>query len=300
MKRLPLNLPGSVGLTEAEQPRQIESEFREFTDEEVKQAFAEFDLDHNQFVGVAEIKHIMALIGEKVTDDEIDEMIRMCDPDGFGQATFEGFYSVFGTKRVEAPVQEAPLDLELAEPEMDAELQSLSIFKALDQFSTEHELKTAYIKNIYRSFRTQDTAKTSRMNYAMFMAMLQVDDSPLIKRLFRLLDYDERGTVEIKDLVISMSNQTSASRLDKLKFAFLMFDEEGNGEITRDDLYRIILLNMGENASDDISLRVQDVLRLSGQDPRNEQAKIPFEDFMKIARIQSAILCPIVNLEGLK
>jgi hypothetical protein len=53
-----------------------------FTDHEIKEAFEAFDLDHNHFVGAAELRHVLINIGEQVTDDEVDEMIRMCDKDG--------------------------------------------------------------------------------------------------------------------------------------------------------------------------------------------------------------------------
>ncbi|CAE7944142.1 unnamed protein product [Symbiodinium sp. KB8] len=68
-------------------------EHRPFSDEEIKEAFATFDLDNNRFVGAAEISHILKLIGE----EEIDEMIRMCDTDGDGQVTFDEFYKMMTT-----------------------------------------------------------------------------------------------------------------------------------------------------------------------------------------------------------
>ena len=72
-----------------------------FTDEEIKEAFDAFDLDHNGFVGAAEIRHVLINIGETVTDEEVDEMIRMVDQDGDGQVSFEEFYvMVSGRKTV--------------------------------------------------------------------------------------------------------------------------------------------------------------------------------------------------------
>jgi len=41
-------------------------------------------MDRNNYIGVAEIKFILEAIGEDVTDEEIDEMIRMLDVDGDG------------------------------------------------------------------------------------------------------------------------------------------------------------------------------------------------------------------------
>jgi len=72
--------------------------------EDLRVAFREFDLDKNgcagqaplggcaqphfarlrtrSYVGAAEISHVLKSIGEKVTDDEVDEMILMADVDG--------------------------------------------------------------------------------------------------------------------------------------------------------------------------------------------------------------------------
>lgn len=58
-----------------------------FTDEEIYEAFRAFDLDKNNFVGAAEIRHVLINIGEQVTDEEVDEMIRMVDSDGDGQVS---------------------------------------------------------------------------------------------------------------------------------------------------------------------------------------------------------------------
>lgn len=60
--------------------------------DEIRQAFREFDLDRNGYVGAAEIAHVLASMGEKVTDDEIDEMILMADTDGDGQISFDEFH----------------------------------------------------------------------------------------------------------------------------------------------------------------------------------------------------------------
>ena len=78
-------------------PRDPQSKF---TDKEVRDAFTSFDLDKNEFVGAAELRHVLVNIGENVTDEEVDEMIRMCDTDGDGQVSYDEFYKmVTGKKR---------------------------------------------------------------------------------------------------------------------------------------------------------------------------------------------------------
>ena len=65
-----------------------------FSDEEIWEAFTAFDLDKNNFVGAAEIRHVLINIGEQVTDEEVDEMIRMIDRDGDGQVSFAEFFEM--------------------------------------------------------------------------------------------------------------------------------------------------------------------------------------------------------------
>jgi Ca2+-binding EF-hand superfamily protein len=47
--------------------------------------FQVFDKDGNGFISAAELRHVMTNLGEKLTDEEVDEMIREADIDGDGQ-----------------------------------------------------------------------------------------------------------------------------------------------------------------------------------------------------------------------
>lgn len=43
----------------------------EFTEKEIVEAFRAFDLDKNNYVGAAEIRHVLLNIGERPTDEEV-------------------------------------------------------------------------------------------------------------------------------------------------------------------------------------------------------------------------------------
>merc|ERR1712226_616208 len=45
------------------------------TEEELIESFKVFDRDGNGFISAAELRHVMTNLGEKLTDDEVDEMI---------------------------------------------------------------------------------------------------------------------------------------------------------------------------------------------------------------------------------
>merc|ERR1719419_2175360 len=59
------------------------------SEDEIKEAFKVFDKDGNGFISAAELRHVMTNLGEKLTDEEVDEMIRDDDI-----KVIQGFYLI--------------------------------------------------------------------------------------------------------------------------------------------------------------------------------------------------------------
>ena len=59
-------------------------------EDEIHEAFRVFDKDGNGYISSAELRHVMTNLGEKLTVEEVDEMIREADIDGDGQVNYEG------------------------------------------------------------------------------------------------------------------------------------------------------------------------------------------------------------------
>jgi calmodulin len=68
------------------------------TEDEIREAFKVFDKDGNGFISAAELRHVMTNLGEKLTDEEVDEMIREADVDGDGQVNYDEFVKMMLSK----------------------------------------------------------------------------------------------------------------------------------------------------------------------------------------------------------
>ena len=49
-----------------------------------------FDKNGDGYISASELRHVMTTLGEKLTDEEVDEMIREADIDGDGKVNYEG------------------------------------------------------------------------------------------------------------------------------------------------------------------------------------------------------------------
>lgn len=52
---------------------------------EIREAFKVFDRDNNGFISATELRYVLASIGEKLTDAQVDEMLLVADQNGDGQ-----------------------------------------------------------------------------------------------------------------------------------------------------------------------------------------------------------------------
>ena len=52
------------------------------------------DADGDGFISPAELRRMMPIVDENVSDDEVDEMIRVADANGDGKVSYEEFVTL--------------------------------------------------------------------------------------------------------------------------------------------------------------------------------------------------------------
>ena len=67
-------------------------------DDEIKEAFMVFDKNKDGFINSQEFREVMINLGEKLTEEEIGEMLKEADIDGDGKISIEEFTKVMTSK----------------------------------------------------------------------------------------------------------------------------------------------------------------------------------------------------------
>ncbi|XP_069114950.1 calmodulin-like [Argopecten irradians] len=70
----------------------------EDSEEELVEAFKVFDKDGQGLISSAELRHVMTNLGEKLTDEEVDEMMREAALDNEGHISYEEFAKMMMSK----------------------------------------------------------------------------------------------------------------------------------------------------------------------------------------------------------
>ena len=83
---------GSIGFTEFVKMMELDEVHKgSHREQELLEAFGMFDQNSDGFISAGELQHIMNTLGEKISDEDLTDMIREADSTGNGQINFADF-----------------------------------------------------------------------------------------------------------------------------------------------------------------------------------------------------------------
>jgi calcium-dependent protein kinase len=97
-----------------------------------------------------------------------------------------------------------------------------------------------------------------------------------IEKMFRSVDSDNSGFIDYSEFVVAAMNEKQLTSNDKLQAAFKMFDKDGSGLISADEIKEVIGFggNLDNKAIDAIIKQVDE----------NEDGGISFEEFVTMMK----------------
>lgn len=285
----------------------------EFTEEEVQAAFKFIDLDKNNFIGAAEIRHILVCMGELITDEEIDMMIAMVDLDGDGQISIDEFRTLVlhpnpgdidvqklvADKKMEEldkklqmeKGKQADMDQESYQRQKEIKLRE-SKKKLVVEFLRENELVIETLKHSYGRFVEipKETRLLGRLDFSQFCAVLKQEPVGENLRLFSLFDPERTGTIDFREFLLTSMNFIEVPKEDRLRFIFTMFDEEKTGYISLKEVEQILKGNHIASLAS-VQRKAQTIMKQTG----NETNSINLNEFIVVAKKFPNIMFPAVN-----
>ncbi|CAJ1334713.1 unnamed protein product [Effrenium voratum] len=198
---------------------------RPYHDDELQVAFEIIDLDRHGEIGATDIRRALQLCGEpEPTDAEVQEMIRLMDPDGSGSIEFAEFRRYFvdppplfrnfdlhrrggGESKADEEGEEEPLAAIQDSPE-DAAATRLESRKKKFTIKAAEEtdprpkclkelsrrgITPEFIRDVYQYFVELDTKDTGFMSFEVFCKIFDKKPTEKMREAFDAFDPEREG-----------------------------------------------------------------------------------------------------------
>lgn len=96
--------------------------------------------------------------------------------------------------------------------------------------------------------------------------------------MFAQVDSDNSGAIDYSEFVVATMNMKSMNSSSKLQSAFKMFDKDGGGSISTDELKTV--LSFGQNLDDEL------INKIINQVDVNGDGEISYQEFEKLMMSQ--------------
>ena len=149
------------------------------------------------------------------------------------------------------------------------------------------------IKVLHKKFQEADTKKVGKLSLFAFEKMFDtynfIDNkrvkSNSIALLFSFCDTDNSNVIDAKEFIIGLCWLSDFGNIDKLRFAFMLFDANGNGKMDREELIQLIAsVNMGRDSDRSwIAERVDQVMKAMAPTDAWMDYELSFEQLVAVA-----------------
>merc|ERR1719265_3020541 len=134
------------------------------------------------------------------------------------------------------------------------------------------------LRRLYKRFKKLDVDSSGTITLSEFKSIPELSMNPLLERIIELFDTDHDNTVSFQEFIKALSVFTAGtSKDDKLRFAFNVYDIDGDGYISNGELYMTLKQMSGTNLTEEQLQQVVDKTIM--ENDLNHDGKLSFEEF---------------------
>lgn len=154
----------------------------------------------------------------------------------------------------------------------------------LDRFVKETHFNMEEVKNLYEHFIGISSSREDDgvIDKKEFMDALGLTKNSLfIDRMFDLFDHDKNGQVDFREFITGLSVLSERGSLDeKLEFSFRIYDMDGDGCITREEIRKLLRASLVDAALDVSEAQLEQLVEATFREADiNRDGKISFDEY---------------------
>jgi len=137
------------------------------------------------------------------------------------------------------------------------------------------------VKRLSKRFRKLDSDSSGKLSLQELLALPELQNNPLVKRVADVFDKDGSGDVDFTEFLQGLSTFGSkVEKTEKLRFAFQIYDVDGDGFISREELFMVLQMMVGKNLKEEQLHYI--VNRTLAYADKDLDGRISFEEFESI------------------
>ena len=134
------------------------------------------------------------------------------------------------------------------------------------------------IDRLGKRFMKLDRDGSGTIDKSEFLEIPGISSNPLALRLMDVFDQDGSGTIDFQEFIAGLSAFSGkTSKVDKLNFAFRIYDIDRDGFIGNGELFIVLKMMVGKNLEDEQLQQIVDKTIMEGD--KDGDGRVSFEEF---------------------